>query len=304
MWDGLRRSLRSHREAAVETYKFIAMHTFGSLVVWVMIGAALALPAGLYLASYNLGRVQAEWSARPALTVFFSPELSGEAVRDLRRRVAAVGGVTASVFVSADAALRDLSSRLAIKDDLAALGANPLPASVQLTTASSVDLAAIERTLRGMPGVDQIVVERAWLERLAALSQLVDRITWVSAAMLALTATIVAGSAVRLAIDERLEEVLVLRLVGATAGQIRRPFLYLGLWYGLGGGLLGALVLCFGMGAITRPLQTLSVSYGVDIQVAGFDPGLIGELVASGALLGVLGAAISARRSTARARLA
>ena len=96
----------------------------------------------------------------------------------------------------------------------------------------------------------------------------------------------------------------MLRLVGATAGQIRRPFLYLGLWYGLGGGLLGALVLSFGMGAITRPLQTLSVSYGVDIQVAGFDPGLIGGLVASGALLGVLGAAISARRSTARVRLA
>ena len=303
MFEGLRRYFRAHREAAVETYRFLALHTAGSLVVWVMIGASLALPAGLYLVSYNLARMQAQWSSRPAMSVFFAPQLSPAAAHDLQQRIGRLAGVRALVFVSPDAALRDLSSRLAIKDDLAALGANPLPASVLLTTAPGANLSAIETALRSMPGVDRIVIERAWLERLEAVSQLVARLSWLAGAMLALTAAVVAGSAVRLAIDERLEEVLVLRLVGATDAQIRRPFLYLGLWYGLGGGLLGALVLSSGIGAITGPLLALSASYGVDIRVSGFDPALLLALILGGALLGIVGASISARRSTARARL-
>ena len=290
MIDGLRRYFRAHRDAAVETYKFLALHTFGSVIVWIIIGASLALPAGLYLASYNLARVQAEWSSRPALSVFFTPGLDETAVRALRERIDAMPSVVSQVFVSPDAALRDLSSRLAIKDDLAALGTNPLPASVLLTTAPGADLTAVESALRRLPGVDQIVVERTWLRRVGAVSELVTRLSWLTAALLALTAAIVAGSAVRLAIDERLEEVLVLRLVGATDTQIRRPFLYLGVWYGLGGGLLGALVLSLAIGAMTDPLRALSASYGVNIEVAGFDADL-------------LGASISARRSTRRAQL-
>ena len=303
MFEGVRRYLRAHREAAVETYRFLALRTFGSLVVWIMIGAALALPTALYLASYNLSRVQAEWASRPALSVFFAPGLAPQEVEALRQRIDTAPGVESLVFVSADEALRDLSGRLALKDDLAALGSNPLPASVLVTASPEANVDTIERSLRGMSGVDQIIVERAWLERLAAVSRLVTRLSWLVGALLALTAAVVAGSAVRLAIDERLEEVLVLRLVGATDRQIRRPFLYLGLWYGLGGGLLGALVLAEGLTLIADSLKALSSSYGVTVEVGGFDVWLVLALVLIGATLGVLGAAISARRSTARAKL-
>lgn len=293
---------RAHRQAALDTYLFLVRRSLGSLVVWVMIGASLALPTGLYLASYNLAGVQSQWAARPAVTVFFTPELSSEGIRQLQQKLADVPGVASLVFVSANEALRDMSARLSLKDDLAALGSNPLPASALVTTTPDADLAALSARLRSLPGVDQIVLERAWLERLAAITQLMTRLSWLAGGLLALTAALVAGSAVRLAIDERLEEVLVLRLVGATDGQIRRPFLYLGLWYGLGGGVLSALVLSLALEAIAGPMLALSASYGAQMHIVGFDLPLVLALVSTGAVLGVLGAAVSARRS-AQARL-
>ncbi len=78
------------------------------------------------------------------------------------------------------------------------------------------------------------------------------------AALLGLGALLVVGNTVRLDIQSRREEIGVLQLLGATDGFIRRPFLYLGAWYGLAAGALALVLLTAGRLALRAPLAALA----------------------------------------------
>ena len=299
-----RRALRAHAEAASETYFFLARRSISSLLVWLMIGLSLALPSGLYLLGVNLARVESNWTARPALNVYLDVGLAAPVVTRLRMQIAALPGVVAVEHVTAERALAELARQLPIESELRELGGNPLPDSFRVAAAPSIDLTALEAQIRRTSGVDQVVSERLWRERFAALTGLVIQMGWLLGSMLALTSSVVAGAAVRLAVDARLDEIQVLRLFGATDAQVRRPFLDLGLWYGLGGGLLGALAVSVSLGVVERALAPLSLSYGAKFDIAGFDLQLLVTLIGGGAVLGVLGAWVSAQWRATRAEFA
>jgi cell division transport system permease protein len=101
---------------------------------------------------------------------------------------------------------------------------------------------------------------------------------------------------VRLAIESRLDELRVMKLVGATDGYIRRPFLYFGLFYGLGGGIAGAMLISGVLLTVETPLTVLLGSYGEDIELAGLNPGFFIGLLGLGAFLGVCGAVLAAKQ--------
>ena len=112
------------------------------------------------------------------------------------------------------------------------------------------------------------------------------------AALLGLGALLVVGNTVRLDIQARREEIGVLQLLGASDGFVRRPFLYLGAWYGLAAGALALGVLTLAWMALRQPLADLAGEYGSNFALHGLDPlPALYVLVAAG-LLGWLGAGL------------
>jgi CheY-like chemotaxis protein len=110
--------------------------------------------------------------------------------------------------------------------------------------------------------------------------------------VVALAALLVIGNTVRLDIQGRREEIVVMQLLGASNGFVRRPLLYTGFWYGLGGGVVAvATVAAIGL-ALDGPLQRLLASYDEPVGLHGFGlhAGLALAVVGSSALLGWLGA--------------
>ena len=108
--------------------------------------------------------------------------------------------------------------------------------------------------------------------------------------LLGLGALLVVGNTVRLDIQARREEIGVLQLLGASDGFIRRPFLYLGAWYGFGAGLLAlGLIAAAGL-AMREPLAALSASYGSQFSLKGLDALHSGLVLLGTVLLGWLGA--------------
>jgi cell division transport system permease protein len=83
---------------------------------------------------------------------------------------------------------------------------------------------------------------------------------------------LVVGNTVRLDIQSRREEIGVLQLLGATDGFIRRPFIYLGAWYGLAAGALALGLLAAAAYALRTPLHALAESYGSGFALGGLDP--------------------------------
>ncbi|HQN40639.1 MAG TPA: cell division protein, partial [Pseudomonadales bacterium] len=106
----------------------------------------------------------------------------------------------------------------------------------------------------------------------------------------------IVATTLRLTITNRRREIEVIKLVGGTAAFIRRPFLYTGLWYGLGGGmaallLTGALLLW-----LRAPVQELAALYQSSFTPVGLGMHGTTILLLGSALLGVAGAWIAAER--------
>ena len=132
--------------------------------------------------------------------------------------------------------------------------------------------------------------DAVWRQRLDAWLHLGERFAQALTALLVLGSLLVVGNTVRLDVQGRAEEIAVIRLLGGTAGFVRRPFLYLGAWYGLAAGSLALAVLALLALALSAPVAALADSYGSGFRVEGFSM-LDGLAVVAGAAgLGWLGA--------------
>jgi cell division transport system permease protein len=136
----------------------------------------------------------------------------------------------------------------------------------------------------------------AWLDRLQALLETSQRFTYSLAILLALGVLLVVGNTVRLQIESRKQEILVIKLVGGTDAYLRRPFLYAGFWAGLFAALIAGVILQLGTSYLQPSFLLLAQSYQSDWQLEGLSwlGGLI--LVITSCGLSVLGASLTVGR--------
>jgi cell division transport system permease protein len=124
----------------------------------------------------------------------------------------------------------------------------------------------------------------------------VRRLVTMVAVLLAVGVVVIVGNTIRLDIQNRRDEIEVTKLVGGSDAFVRRPFLYCGVWYGLGGGLLAWLVVTIAVALLAGPVQRIAGLYGsrFDLVGLGFAGGL--GLLLLGAVLGWLGSFAAATR--------
>lgn len=289
--------LRDHLRVFREAVDFVSRRPGTSLLVWLLVGIALALPAGLYLLERNLDDVSAAWDGRPGLSVYMKLDATEAAVLELSRRLERQRGVAAVVNTSPEEALAEFQAHAGLGDALELLSGNPLPASVRVLLESGVetmDMDAVAAMVSGEPIVAEVVVEKTWLARIQDITAIVSRLSLVLAILFGVGAVLVTASSIRLAIEARLEELKVQKLVGATNAQIRRPFLYFGAIYGAGGALVSLMLISAALTVIEKPLTSLFSSYGAEVTLIGFSPAFLGLMLGIGAALGICGAVISA----------
>ncbi len=295
----MRRWGRDHRRVAGESLLYVSARLGASLLVWLLIGIALALPGGLYLLQTNLVRMTQGWEGRPGISVYFQANAQAQLAKALRDELSGDPSIERVTLVTADQALAEFQQFAGISDALAHLSGNPLPASLRIVLRDSAEADAFDlmaTRLRARTGVEEVSIEKTWLQRVQAMTGLVRRLGVVLALTFSVGAILVTATSVRLAIESRLEELRVMKLVGATNPYIRRPFLYFGLFYGLGGGVAGAMLISAVLLIVEAPLASLLGSYGADVQLAGLNLGFFVGLLALGGALGVCGALLAARQ--------
>jgi cell division transport system permease protein len=289
--------IKEHGRTFNDTTLFVSQKLGNSLFVWFLVGIALSLPGILWLAQVNLKAVGEDWQGNAGLTVFFEPSVDEIAINSVLEQLAQMPQVKKTSLTNADQALQQFISQTSnsaeLSKILSTLESNPLPASIQVTvreSSSFIQLEALQRQIIGQWPVNDVVIEKSWLERLSYLKSLLNRLGGILGLLFVLGAVFVTSASVRLAIESRLEELRVLSLVGATSRQMRRPFIYFGACYGLGGGVMAVMFLALILNGIEEPLGSLLASYQVPLQIKGFDGQFLGSVISAGVLLGITGA--------------
>jgi cell division transport system permease protein len=287
-----------HQSAAVDSLLRLLSEPLGSSLTWLVIGIALALPLSLMLLLQNLQQIGSTVNDNSTITLYLDKQSGPDELQALQLELGARQDIAETVFISATEALEEFQRNSSFGDVLQALDENPLPA-VLLVLPSATDTNAIRLLrdeLQAMPGVELAQIDLEWLQRLNAMVAFALRLAGLLALLLGLGVVLVTGNTVRMAIAYRRAEVVVTKLVGATDAYVARPFLYTGLWYGAGGGLVALLVVFFCLQSLRAPLSALMGAYGEDFVLAGLGISAGFFVVVISAALGWAGAWISVLR--------
>ncbi len=290
--------LRHHRLSAADSLFRVIDRPLSSFLTWLVIGIALALPVGLNVALDNIGQLSAGWERPSQLSLFLSEGVSEDRGRELGEVLGARDDIEFAPFVSREEALQEFSTLSGFADVLASLEENPLPDLILVSPAdgSETRVADLLEEMQALPEVSEAVLDMAWLQRLNGLMELGRRLVLAVGGLLVLGAVLILGNTIRLAIESRREEIVVTKLVGGSNAFVRRPFLYTGLWYGVGGGVVAALLVALSMWFLREPVSRLALLYqsAFELDGLGIMDGL--NLVIMGGALGLTGAWLAVTR--------
>ncbi len=251
---------------------------------------------GLFgLVAVNLQDALRSVQERVEIVTYLLPGTPIEATATGLKDIEAFPEVQAANYVSEEEALRRARAELVeFRDVLRELERNPLPASIEIKLKPNFrdadHVTAVAERLRGFGFVDDVRFGRDWVEKLDRLRQLAAAVGIVVGAAFATVAIIIIGTTIRMAVLQRSREIAIMRLVGATDGFIRRPFLLQGAMKGLLGGAV-AVALSFGAYALIDHYL---------IQAAFFTREQAAAIVGFGAVIGFLGSATSVGRHLKR----
>ena len=262
----------------------------GSVAIMIM-GAALLTLSIFSLVTINLDRVLQGLRGEIDVVVYLEDDIHPDDQARLQRDLAATNGVQFVSYLGRDQALERF--RIELGDDaelLEALQENPLPASLELGLSpegqDANQVNALTSMISGYPGVEEVVAQIAWVQRLDQIARAFSMVTLVIGLIVLVSSVFVISNTVRLTVEERADQIEIMKLVGATNSFIRTPFVLTGWLQGLIAGVIAMVVLVSAHGVITTHLP----------DVYFFGRGQLVGFTLLSAVLGGLGSLLALRR--------
>jgi cell division transport system permease protein len=266
-----------------------------TLMTVAVIAIALALPTALYLTVENIQRLGSNFESSAQITVYVQNGAKPEAIKKLQDKLENLPAVDSVSYISAEQALLEFKALSGFGSALRYLEDNPLPAVflVQPIVSEPIDLAQTKNliaSIADLPGVEDVQIDMQWLQRLHSLTEVGHKVVLALGATLGLGVLLVIGNTIRLAIQSRRDEIIVVKLVGGTNAYVRRPFLYNGVLLGLFGALAASIMLYLSVVWISSSIADLADLYQSQYRLAGLGFLRFLMLMCLGGLFGLAGA--------------
>jgi cell division transport system permease protein len=262
-----------HAQVLVGSLGRIAHQPFASFMTMGVIAVALALPLFLSLLLQNARAATGNWNQAYDLSVYMDKKANAARVQSLAKQIKARGDVAAVRILTADEALAEFRSDSGFGKALDVLNDNPLPDTLVVTPTLSASspqgTETLKAALSAFSDVQTVQIDTEWVKRLHAILDLLRRVVLLTGGLLGVGIVLIVSNTIRLDILNRRSEIEVMKLVGASDGFARRPFLYSGIWYGLGGGVLALILVGMASVILARPIAQLAFLYGSDFRLEG-----------------------------------
>ena len=289
-----------HLQALLGSLGRLARSPLSTTLTLLVIALALALPTSLRLFVTNAQLATGNFANAVDVSVYLKTDVPLAKAQQLAQAAGQRPDVAAVTVIPADKGLEDFRTYSGFGEALQALKENPLPHVLHVRPraedSSPAALESLRRYFSAWPEVDLVQVDSEWVMRFNAILEVLRRLLLIAAALLGLGVLAVIGNTIRLEIQGRRAEIEVTKLVGGSNSFVRRPFLYTGVLYGVGGALLAWAIVVIAVAVLGDSVATLARLYGSRYVLQGPSRDDIGILLGAGAVLGWLGAWISAAR--------
>ena len=300
----MRPLVQHHRYAILVTLRRVLAQPFSFLSNISVIALALTLPLLGASILMSVQPLTTQVSANPALTIFMKPAASLELAQQVVNRVSTSGdpAVMDVRLISKEQALADLGRNQAWQQAIAVLPENPLPHAISVTLVADETVSAAAGSLakqwQTWEGVAFVQLDSLWVKRIEALLRLGKIGLALVTLIIALVVLTAVFNTVRMQALSQREEIAVARLVGATEGFVRRPFLYQG---GITCGI--AAMVAIGLAKLALfplndALGLLSATYGAQFALQLPDALNLGLYFLAAIILGCFSARWSVTRHT------
>jgi cell division transport system permease protein len=272
-------------------WRLFLLSVFSLTVAFVCLGASL-------LVVTNLRAVEERWARAGRASVYLRDDAMQADVEAVTTALQKVPRVTKVRYVSSGDARTDFMKAQDERGELAALPVEAFPASIEIEVAqdmSDAELADVVGKLKALPAVEDVETYQAWTARLSKLVRGGVAASVVLALVVFGSVLAVVGSTIRLALQRRKTEVEVLRLVGATDGFVKGPFLVEGSMQGALGAL-GAVALLAVLFFLVRGRLDTELALLVGVEPSFLPWQAVLGMVAMGAILGASAASLGLRK--------
>lgn len=273
---------------------------FASLMTIGVLGFSITLPSTLYIMVENTEQVTDQWQQASEISLFLREDVSDAQAQQLIKRLISWNEISEVDYVSSQEALEEFQRLSGLGEALDYLDKNPLPAVVLVvpTSKHATPRAAglLLDKLRKEREVDIGKLDIEWLERLYSLLSIAKELVYLLAILLFFAVVLIIGNTIRLNILGKRDEILVMKLVGATDAFIQRPFLYTGFWFGLLGGLVAWLTVTLILLWIGWSLDEFMQQYQIQLDITGLNIKALGTMLLLSVLLGLMGSFLSVQK--------
>ena len=294
--------LRLHAHAFAEGLGRLARQPVASALSILVLAVAIALPAVMAVALRSVGAAAAAIDTEPHVNVYLALSATDEEARRVGQALREHPDAASVRFVPREQALAELKSSTHLAEVLAALDHNPLPHAftVRVRTTDPARVAALRAQWARLPQVEQVHADFEWSRRLAGWAGFARRVLWAGWGLLGAAVAFIVGHLIRLQVVMRRQEIEVSQLIGATAADVRRPFLYHGLAQGLLAGAAAIAAAAAVAAWADHELQALTNPHAFEFKILFMSPEEMLAIVIGTGLLGLAGAWIAVGRELRR----
>lgn len=285
---------RHHIKCATDSFLTLVQQPISSALTWLVIAIALMLPALFYIVLQAASGQASHWQEGGQITLYLTDETSESDGQTLASELSLRPEVLKTEFISKQQAWLNFRPVISENTQLQ-LESNPLPASVVVVPAlqDQTDLEALILTLQDLPEIEDIQIDLAWIAKLNSLLDIARSIVYLLGIILAVAVLLIVGNTIRLSVESRKSEIEITKLLGATDAFVRRPFMYLGAWYGLFGGIAACVFLTLISVNFQSVLEPFLAGYGLSAPAVWLNAGELATLLLAAIVVSLAGARIA-----------
>jgi cell division transport system permease protein len=275
----MHKALNQHLQALKQVLNRFSQQSIATLLICLVIATALTLPSVIFQVTTSLQDLIGNVKSESQISLFLNTSADEAMIADMRAVLEKTPGVKNVQFVSKEDALKSLESTSNQQDVLSSLEKNPLPDAfiIEPTSFEATQIKQLKNALARIEGVDEVLVDSAWIQRLNYLLALGNKAMLIIVCLLSFALITIIGNTIRMQIMSQQAEIELSYLIGATKHFIRRPFLYAGAIYGLLGGLIAIGLTSLVIWLFNRSILPLAAEYHTDFSL--HYPSLIAALV-------------------------